>query len=191
MKMDTWLGYQLSSAELCVLLDFSGEEMIPGLPNMEPSTADLEKACDFLLEKGLIYYVGGEVVPDQTVRGLIHEMAVSENVMVLDDRNKMVAVYPGHKCRVMLIRGAAQGWRLLSLQTMEEARTFAESFVEAVEGHLRVSVISGTEKKFSGRCGEEWRRVFPKIWETYIGEDNPDENRDMMEEEADYGNDTY
>ncbi len=164
MKMDMWLGYQFSSAELCVLFDFSGERLIPGLPNFSPSMEEMEKACDSLLEKGMIFQVGGELLLEQTIKGLIHEMACSEAAMILDNRRQITVVYKGEKCWVLLAQAALKGWRLLALQTEEEAFEFAESFVEAMDGHLRISVVAGAEKKLSQRPGPDWKNVFSDLW---------------------------
>ena len=164
ISLEAWLGYQLSTAELCVLLDFSGQAEIGGIPPLNPAVPAMQQACDSLEEKGLMFSAGGDVLLDETVRGLIGDMAAAPVILTLDGRGILLSVYGGERCWIMLFRTGRGTWQLTAVQTEEEAFEMADAFVREAGGHLRATAETRVGLLFSSRLGASWEDVFPTLW---------------------------
>lgn len=155
-----WLGFELSDAQLLVLMKVCSIEALPGVNVLTPDERALDHAWRELAQEGMIWNAAGSLQAHYLLAGILRTASDARRCFRLRALGQVFAVYEDAENFVCLLRRRGGSCMLIPARTREDAWHLTRSFAEAVEGHASVQ-ING---KSAGRLGAEWKTRLEDIW---------------------------
>lgn len=161
-----WLGFELSDAQLLVLMKVCAVETLPGVHALRADERAIDHAWRELAQEGMIWNAAGSLQAHYLLAGLLHTASNARRILELRALGESFTVYEDAENFVCLLRRRSGSCMLIPARTRAEAWHLTSSFAKAVDGHAAVK-ING---KSVGRLGAEWKTRLEGIWSDVFDE---------------------
>lgn len=155
-----WLGFELSDAQLLVLLKVCGMGALSGANLLIPDEQAIDCAWRALVEEGMIWNAADSLQAHYLLAGVLHTAAEAKSVFRLRALGETFIVYENEGDWVCLLRKRGGFCLLIPVRTKKDAWDLTKRFAESVEGHAAVQ-ING---KHVGRLGAAWKERLGRVW---------------------------